>query len=136
VDTELGSWKAQGNGIHRGHDAGMAILKLIHKTQARLSPTAIIAADDPSLSQSKRAQALWDDPQVRTATIAALADSVKLLANLWTSAWRAGGGESVAQTELTRFSEASLQHLYRSDEFLPAFSLQAMAEEPSHRFEP
>lgn len=103
--------------------------------RARLAPKTIIDADDPSQSQTARAKALWDDDEIRKATIRSLADSVRVLAALWTSAWQAGGGAKVAKAKIRAYKEEELKPVCRRDsKFVPSLSLDAMAE--SGKFEP
>lgn len=100
------------------------------------SPEEIIDADDPALGPSKRAYALWHNDKIRNATIESLADSVRLLAALWTAAWEVGKGEEkIAEAELKEFSESELMKVYRGDkDFAPSMSLQEMVD--SGNFEP
>ena len=69
------------------------------------------------------------------ATIRSLADSVRVLASLWTSAWQAGGGANVAKAKIRTYNEEELEPIYRRDsKFVPSLSLDEMAE--SGKFEP
>jgi hypothetical protein len=118
-----------------GHGAAKAVIGLMSDSQARLAPTTIIEADDPSLGPKARAQALWNNKDIRTATVRSLADSVRVLAALWSSAWAAGGGDKVAKSKIRTYKEEELQPVYRSDrKFVPSLSLKDMAE--SGKFEP
>lgn len=135
VDGELGGWNADGRNIRSGHDAAVEILRLMQAAQDRLTPMDIIEADDPSLGPKKRAARLWHNAKVRDATITSLAESVQLLADLWTSAWERGGGPQVPNAKLVAFEEGDLDAIYRRDhEFAPSWSLARMAK--SGRFEP
>jgi len=121
--------------IKTGHDAAVETVRLMHDTQKRLSPKKIINADDPSLGPKTRAEALWNKPSIRNATIASLADSVELLADLWTTAWKEGNGNAIAKAKLVKFSEKDLEKIYRKEKaFVPSLSLEEMAE--SGEFEP
>ena len=134
VDAKIGKWHATGRKIKSGHDAAIEIIRLMHDSQARLSPEDIIAADDPTLTAKQRAAALWANKKVRTATIQSLADSTRLLADLWTSAWLAGNGAKVPKSKLVQFSEKDLEAVYRDSKFAPSLSLAAMVK--SKDFEP
>lgn len=62
------------------------------------------------------------------AVVACLGDSVRLLAALWTSAWKEGSGDRIAEAKLVKFKEEDLQKIYRSDRsFLPSLGLEEMA---------
>ncbi|HEV7745999.1 MAG TPA: hypothetical protein VGO56_13450 [Pyrinomonadaceae bacterium] len=107
----------------------------MHATQKRLSPTTIIKADDPSLGPKTRAEALWNKIPIRNATIASLGDSVELLADLWSSAWKTGNGNAIPKAKLVEFSEKDLEKIYRKEKgFVPSLSLAEMAQ--SGKFEP
>lgn len=118
-----------------GHGAAKAVIALMNDAQTRLPPKTIIDADDPSLGAKPRARALWENAGIRKATIRSLADSVRVLAALWTSAWKAGDGASVAKAKIRAYEEEELMRIYRSDpKFVPSLSLDEMAE--SGKFEP
>jgi hypothetical protein len=60
---------------------------------------------------------------------------VFLLADLWTSAWAAGNGDSIAASQLVEFSEEDIENIYRGEpDFVPSLSLKKMAQ--SGDFEP
>src|SRR5262249_30335981 len=117
-----------------GHGAAQAVIALMNDAQTRLPPKAIIDADDPSLSKKARAKALWDDDDIQKATVRSLADSVRVLAALWTSAWEAGGGERAEKAKTRTKKEEKLKAVYRTPKFYPSLSLDEMAE--SGNFEP
>lgn len=136
VDDELKSGSTPKYSIESGHDAGVSIIRLMKAAQTRLSPEEIIDADDSTLSPKKRADALWNNVKIRNATITSLADSVRLLAALWTSAWKVGKGDGdIDDSELKRFTENELMNVYRGEkDFAPSMSLQEMVD--SGKFEP
>lgn len=121
--------------IKSGHDAGVETARLMHSVQKRLAPKTIINADDPSLSANARSAALWKKANIRNATVASLADSVQLLADLWKAAWKAGNGNTIPAAKLVEFKEADLEDIYRGEKtFVPSLSLAKMAQ--SGKFEP
>lgn len=121
--------------IKTGHDAAVETIRLMYDTQKRLSPKRIINADDPSLGPKARAEALWAKTPIRKATVASLADSVLLLADLWTAAWKVGNGKAIAAAKLVEFSEKDFDNICRKEKsFVPSLSLAEMAE--SGDFEP
>jgi len=128
VDEELKIDRAV-RGDRSGHGSATAIIALMSDAQTRLPPTTIIDADDPSLGLKARAEALWNVEDIRKATVRSLADSVRVLAALWTSAWEAGHGEKVAEAKIRAYKEAELKLVYRSDAtFVPSLSLEEMVE--------
>jgi len=135
VDAALSSTPAPAFSIKSGHDAAVEIIRLMHASQKRLPPKTIIKADDPTLGPTARAKALWDNKTVHDATIASLAGSVRLLAALWSSAWKAGKGNTLPKSKLRLFKESELDDVYRKDrKFVPSLSLDQMAQ--SHKYEP
>ena len=135
VNIQLQGRTLHADRIQSGHDAAVSTVELMFQTQRRLSPATIIDADKPSLGPKARAERLWQNQTVRDATIESLADSVVLLAELWTSAWRKGGGDNIAAGELRAFGENELQPVYRHEaDFVPSLSLDEMAS--SGKFEP
>ncbi|HSM85658.1 MAG TPA: hypothetical protein VLT16_05880 [Candidatus Limnocylindrales bacterium] len=121
--------------VKSGHEAAISVIRLMHDAQERLSPQDIIDADDPESGPSARARALWNNQKVRNATIQSLADSVQVLASLWTSAWKAGKGSKIDKSKLVEFQEDELDRIYRRDrKFVPSLSLDEMAQ--SGKFEP
>lgn len=120
--------------IGNGHEAAVAIIRLMDDAQRRLSPMEIIKADDPAAGPKARANALWSNTKIRNATMASLADSVRVLSALWASAWEIGGGEKIAKSKLVQFTEDDLDKVYRRDrQFVPSLSLDAMVK--SKQFE-
>jgi hypothetical protein len=135
VNQYLTSNPAQKLTIKSGHDAAVAIIRLMHDSQARLSPKKIISADDPTLGPTKRAAALWSNKKIHDATIASLAESVQLLAALWSSAWKAGKGNKFSSSQIVSFEESAVDAVYRKDKkFIPSLSLEEMVA--SGKFEP
>ncbi len=120
--------------ISSGYEAAVATVRLMDATHKRLPQKSIIELDDPNLSDKARAKRLWANDKVREGTIASLADSVHLLATLWSAAWEAGGNEKL-KVPKKAFTEAALQEIYEEDrKFIPSLSLANMAE--SGEFEP
>ncbi|MDR5837463.1 hypothetical protein [Caballeronia sp. LZ034LL] len=135
VNKAIAGSEADAGAAATGHDAASATLDLMYAVHQRLSPQRIIDADDPTLNVPQRQKRLWANDTIRKATIASLADSVKLLASLWASAWAAGSGDALAKNKLVAFSEAELADIYRHDKTLiPSLSLAEMAS--SGKFEP
>jgi hypothetical protein len=135
VDEALANDNGAEFAVDSGHAAGMAVIRLMNDAQSRLSPEKIIDADDPTLGPAARAAALWKNPNIRDATVESLADSVRVLADLWSSAWKIGKGDRVAKSKRRQFKEPELDYIYRSDKkFVPSLSLEKMAD--SDDFEP
>jgi hypothetical protein len=121
--------------IRTGHDAAVETVRLMYETQQRLPPRVIMETDNPKLGPKTRAKALWKNEMIQEGIVASLADSVRFLADLWTSAWKAGDGTVIGEAELVQFKESDLAGICRYEEmFVPSLSLAAMAE--SGKFEP
>jgi hypothetical protein len=128
VDALLTKSPAGGTAaITSGHAAACEVVGLMDRARKRLAPEAILKADDPSLGPKARARQLWDNPKIRQATVASLADSVQVLARIWQSAWTLGGAGGLADDDLEAQTEEALQDIYRSDTFLLPMTLAEMA---------
>lgn len=134
VDHELRTAALARGEIQSGFHAARAVIGLMDASRKRLSPDRILDADDPTLKPKQRATRLWNDPEIRAATIASLADSTRVLARIWQGAWAAGNGESIASAKLRRFEESELQEIYSRLTFLPGYTLAQLAD--SGRYEP
>jgi hypothetical protein len=137
VNNLLASTTGPQRNIKSGHEAAVETVRLMFASQKRLSPKKIINADQPNVAEGPktRAKALWSKANIRNATVASLADSSRLLADLWKGAWKAGNGNSIAANKLVRFQESDLDDIYRQEKkFVPSLSLNKMAE--SGKFEP
>ena len=135
VSTRLKKMKSKQTSINSGHDAAVAIIALMRRSQKTLPPMDIIHADDPELTVKARAAALFANKRIRSTTIKMLADSVQVLADLWESAWRLGNGKAIPASKKRQFEEAELSRVYRREKgFLPSLTLNRMAS--SKRFEP
>src|SRR5262249_52652181 len=108
VNDDLAATALPSTAITSGHAAAVATLRLMGAAQKRRSPQTIINADDPSEADADRARLLWKNATIRKATIASLADSVRLLAVLWKAAWKAGKGDAVAASKIREYSETEM----------------------------
>jgi hypothetical protein len=133
VDKLLKSGSAK-SAPSSGYEAARMTFELMSDAHNRLSPTDIIKADDPGLSAPQRAQRLWGNAKIRKETARSIANSTRVLAALWTGAWKAGGGDKIAQAKLKAVPEPTLQKIYRPSTFLKSMTLATMAS--SGRFEP
>lgn len=137
VNNLLASTTGPQRNIKSGHEAAVETVRLMFACQKRLSPKTIINADKPNTDQGPkaRATALWNKANIRKATVASLADSARLLADIWKGAWKTGNGNSIAANKLIRFEEADLDNIYRKEKkFIPSLSLDEMVT--SGKFEP
>ncbi len=136
VNTKLQEAAPAPPNITNGHQAATALIALMHGAHDRLSPTSIINADDPQLGPTARAERLWNNNTIRRATVASIAESVRLLATLWRTAWDQGNGNLLPPTAIRTFSESELEDVYRGehDTFVPSLSLDEMVQ--AGTFEP
>ena len=107
VNTKLQEAAPAPPNITSGHQAATALIALMHGAHDRLSPTSIINADDPQLGPTARAERLWNNNTIRRATVASIAESVRLLATLWRTAWDQGNGNLLPPTAIRTFSESA-----------------------------
>jgi hypothetical protein len=136
VNSALQGAGPSSDAIASGHEAAAALIRMMGTAFDRLPPMAIIDADDPELTDTPRAKQLWNNLEIREATVASLRDSTRLLARMWETAWAAGGGDGLAASKIKRYSEASFNAICRQEHqtFVPSLSLDAMAA--SGAFEP
>jgi hypothetical protein len=135
IDAAVLQLPKNAGAIQSGHDAAVETVRLMYAAQKRLTPKTIINADNPALTENGRAARLWAKKKIREATIASLADSVRLLADLWASAWAKGNGDVNAAGQLGAFSEPEFDNICRNEQdFAPSLSLNEMVQ--SGRFEP
>ena len=136
VNTKLQEAAPAPPNISNGHQAATALIALMHGAHDRLSPTSIINADDPNLGPTARAERLWNNNTIRRATVASIAESVRLLATLWRTAWDQGNGNLLPPTAIRTFSESELENVYRGehDTFVPSLALDEMVQ--AGTFEP
>jgi hypothetical protein len=114
--------------IPHGHAAAVETVLLMDRARKRLSPMAIIDADDPKLGPKPRAKKLWADQTIAQATAASLADSIQVLARIWQAAWARGRGKGAKAIGIRECSEDELQKLYRSSSFLVPMTLAEMVQ--------
>ena len=134
VDSAIKALGPLADTIRSGHEAATAVVRLMGRAQDRLAPKNIIDADDSNLKPQARAKALWNNQKIRDATAESLADSVRVLAALWESAWKKGGGTQ-AMVNSKPFDQQKLDKVYRRDPtFVASLDLDAMAA--SGKFEP
>jgi hypothetical protein len=135
IDVAVAAMPKKPGAIKSGHDAAVETVRLMYAAQQRLKPRTIINADNPALTENGRAARLWAKKTIRDATVESLADSVRLLADLWASAWAIGNGDTKAAGQLVAFSEPEFTQICRGEpDFAPSLSLDEMAQ--SRRFEP
>jgi hypothetical protein len=120
VDEVLDGKPQRTAAINSGQDAAYETVLLMDRARKRLTPDAIIDADDPTKGPKTRARQLWANEKIQKATVESLADSVQVLARVWQSAWDAAGGSKSAATA---FSEDVLMQIYRSNDFLVPMTL-------------
>ena len=135
VDSRLTARRAAGRGIRSGHQAAAETLKIMHAAHASLPPKKILDADPVDKTPKERAKALWGNAAIRRETVKSLAVGVRFLAALWSSAWKAGRGDSIPSEKIRTFSESDLEEIYRGEKnFIRSLSLKAMSK--SGEFEP
>jgi len=132
VDAALSGAKIKDD-VANGWQAARATFQVMSDAHDRLDPETILDADDPSLSDARRAARLWADAKIRAATVESLAQSVRTLARLWASAWKAGNGKAIAASKLKAFTESVIQTTYKKTTFAPAMTLDDMVQ--SGKFE-
>ena len=122
---------AEQGDIVSGHDAAVAVVRLMDRTARTLKPTDLIEAFartqvgrttlGPTVTQAVLAT-LWD--AVGTATVKVMADGTRTLAAIWEAAFAAGKGTSTISTTNTKAVDpAALQALYENPDFVRSLDL-------------
>jgi hypothetical protein len=113
--------------VTTGGEAAVAVVELMDRTAARIAPRDLVdaytavAAHDGDASAAVT-DALW--ARFGTATVANLADSVRVLAMVWESAWTSAGGDTAIEAaDLVARPVATLQKLYQDPGFVPSLDL-------------
>jgi len=104
--------------ISDGHEAAALTVRLMRQTLKTLPPEDIIDAFNHS-SGRKRIPHMFDTLGKRT--ISCMAEGCILLASLWNSAWKEGGGDKINKNRLHGVSRTTLKNIYNDKKFLPAF---------------
>jgi hypothetical protein len=109
--------------IAEGHDAAVAIVALMDRTAATLPPDTIIDKYIALGQGSSRAvvDGLWDAFGQDTAVV--MSDGIRVLAHIWTAAWRNGGGGAAAAGDLRELSDDEVIDHYLDRAFLPSLDL-------------
>jgi hypothetical protein len=112
--------------VANGHDAAVAIVRLMERSAVSLPPTTLIN-EYIGLGGGKSAAALdglWD--KFGTKTIAVMADGANVLTMLWESAWGAGNGNAIAKSALKTIATTALRRLYKRLDFVESLDLDSI----------
>jgi hypothetical protein len=105
--------------IGDGHDAALAIVRLMDRAATRIPPKALVDtyADAGGGKSAKVIDLLWTT--YGQATAECMDDGAKVLAWLWQSAWTQGGGIPAAPA----VTEDQLKACYQNSDFTPSLDL-------------
>jgi hypothetical protein len=131
LQTTLTRRGAEQPPIRTGHDAAVAVVRLMDRTARSLPPTELIEAfartqvgrstQGPTVTQAVLA-ALWDD--VGSATVKVMADGTRTLAAIWEAAFAAGKGTTtIPATKAKAVDPSALQTLYEDPDFVRSLDL-------------
>jgi hypothetical protein len=105
--------------IEGGKAAAISTIKLMKRSFEILPPLEIIAVYK---SSNHRVRIMFE--QLGTRTCAVLGEGSLALANLWESAWKQGGGDSI-ETQMEKIPRASLENFYMHDKkFLESYMIK------------
>jgi len=104
-----------------GRAAADATVALMEATVTTLPPVDIIDAFD-AVPGRERIDHMWEALKARTVTC--VARGALVLAGIWESAWREGGGEKIAAARLETIRPSTLKALYLDRTFVPAVWLK------------
>ena len=117
--------------IVTGHDAAVAVVRLMDRTAKTIKPAALVAVFaqtqvgkttvGPTVTQAVL-KTLWD--HVGAATVKVMADGTRTLAAIWEAAFAQGHGVSTIPTASTKAVDpAVLQALYQDPDFVRSLDL-------------
>jgi hypothetical protein len=110
-----------------GRAAADATVALMEATIATLPPLEVIEAFNAVPSRG-RVEHMWEALHART--VACVARGALVLATIWESAWREGGGAKVADGKIKTIpAEPTLKALYLDKTFVPAVWLKNLSDE-------
>jgi hypothetical protein len=114
--------------IGSGHDAGMAIIRLMDRSAKRIPPRALVDTYIEAGGTKTVAvyDALWET--FGKATIDCMWDGARVLAAIWDGAWAAGAGDQVDPKQLKPRSLAKLKALYTNPKYIPSLDLDAIGD--------
>ena len=121
----LGAKKAD-DGIQSGHAAALRAVNLMRTCQTVLPARTIV---EFYITKSTAPTKLWAEFQDETTEV--MAHGALLLASLWESAWRLGGGKSVPAAKIVEIKKSLLETKYRSKSFAHSFTLPELAKKTS-----
>jgi hypothetical protein len=105
-----------------GKDAAKAVIRLMRKVSTQiLSPEEIIDVFDETDGNGRIAN-MWDKLGVRT--IRSIAEGTINVALFWESAWQAGSGDQLANSQLVKIDEDDLMALYMDRTKFPSYKLK------------
>ncbi len=107
-----------------GHDAAVAVVELMRRTIARLSPETVIQVYNDT---RHRTAAMWD--QLGDKTAQCLVDGAQTLAAIWQAAWKQGRPNAAPQVPANAFGEDDLAALYNTRTFVQSFELQELTRQ-------
>jgi hypothetical protein len=109
--------------VTTGHDAAVATVALMDRTATTLPPTDIL--DAYVALHGGQSHATLDGLWARFAdpTAKVMADGTRVLAHLWSEAWRVGDGAAIPTKKLKTIKPAAMIALYRDEAFVPSLDL-------------
>lgn len=107
--------------ITTGKGAALRVIELMHATHAHLPPLTVIEAYNEARGKRGKFKLMWD--ALGPKTVKNIANGCLVMAILWESAWREGGGAAIPDQQLEAVSRQRLMQLYKNAAFVPAFNL-------------
>lgn len=103
-----------------GYEAAKRVVELMNFTFQNLAPVEVC---DSYTDNGGNTAKMWAELGART--IINMAEGCRVMAILWQSAWRAGGGNSnFTSAQMTEIPRDDLKALYNDKLFVPAFSMR------------
>src|SRR5262249_36232490 len=115
-----------GPAVKSGREAAVKVVGLMRDTIETLPPQKVI---DVYVAKKKKPKDMW--PDLKGKTIEVCATGCKFLAMLWESAWAAGNGRAIPDSELKAIPTDTLMKMYgpeKKDTFARSMWLDDMVK--------
>ncbi len=114
--------------VKDGRAAALDVVQLMDDVAKKLPPMDILDAFEKTGGSTHVAslEAIWKTKKIGERTADVMALGIRHLAMIWESAWKAGGGASVAQSKIKQLKEADLRRHYENVKFIPSMTINTI----------
>jgi hypothetical protein len=114
--------------VKTGFDAAKATIGMMQIVFKRIPPRKIVQFYiDSDAKPNQLAEDMWDE--FGKGTLECMQDGVHLLAILWQSAWKAGGGDNaIPASAIKSFTQQRVMKICQDEDFLPSMPIGKIGE--------